>query len=532
MVIAALLIVAITPLVVVNLVLVWDARNEVIERKGESLRSSAIHAASTYLAVLQTIEAALGIEPTILATVIGSPPACHDLMRRRVAEHPFLSVGLVISREGRILCSSTGQAIGVDLSDRAYFRTALTRPGLVADAPVIARPRGQLLLPVARRMDGFVPTLGTSDEPAVIAAAVDLDAFLSSLRVSVLPEMNPSRTDGEIWFVDRQGRVIADFNDRNRKGSVLPFSGSLEALVAAADVVDGFGGERLLAAASPSLPGDLYIVIANRFQNLVAMANRRLLTSGFVGVMALLTGLGIAYLLVTSLILQPLARLREMALRLERGEAIEPSCSFRSVGELESLRRSFVTMAGVVLNREHRLRSQGKMLADMAYRDPLTGVANRRALDETLKAIWRDFRLRKENVSILFIDIDYFKSFNDRYGHGEGDETLRRVAKALVTLPLRTDDLVARYGGEEFVLVLPGTNLAGAMAVAERARDAIEHLAIKHADSPTGYLTISVGAATGSPEESDSHEVLLKRADASLYAAKHAGRNRISSAAA
>ena len=169
-------------------------------------------------------------------------------------------------------------------------------------------------------------------------------------------------------------------------------------------------------------------------------------------------------------------------------------------------------------------------LQRLASRDALTGLANRRAFDEHIGNEWTRGRQSDHLVSVMMLDVDHFKQFNDTYGHPQGDACLKSVASVLAGAAARSGDLVSRYGGEEFVLVLPGTTEEGAMVVAERIRAAVAGLRIPNAASKhNGMLTVSIGVATGDPS-SVTQEVLLQRADEALYRAKHAGRNRVETA--
>ena len=165
-------------------------------------------------------------------------------------------------------------------------------------------------------------------------------------------------------------------------------------------------------------------------------------------------------------------------------------------------------------------------LAMLASLDGLTGLANRRTFDQALDADIRRNTRTGSPLSLLLMDIDGFKLFNDSYGHGGGDRCLQRVAQAVAGVPNRAGDTVARYGGEEFAVILPETDLAGAFAVAERIRRAVEALGIPHMASPVGpVVTLSVGVAASCGPALDARE-LLETADAALYRAKRAGRNR------
>jgi diguanylate cyclase (GGDEF)-like protein/PAS domain S-box-containing protein len=177
-------------------------------------------------------------------------------------------------------------------------------------------------------------------------------------------------------------------------------------------------------------------------------------------------------------------------------------------------------------------KAQEERLAALARTDGLTGLPNRRSFDEALAVEWRRARRGAQPLSLLLLDIDRFKLFNDTYGHPAGDACLRQVAGAIAAAVGRPADLVARYGGEEIVLLLPETPAAGAAAVAEQVRATVEGLGLPHAgNDPAGVVTASLGAATAIPGAEEAPEALLAAADAALYRAKRAGRNQVAVAA-
>jgi diguanylate cyclase (GGDEF)-like protein len=174
-----------------------------------------------------------------------------------------------------------------------------------------------------------------------------------------------------------------------------------------------------------------------------------------------------------------------------------------------------------------QLERANRMLRALSYLDGLTGIANRRHFEESLDQEWRRAVRTGSPLSLLMVDIDRFKALNDAYGHQYGDDCLRQVAATFADTLKRAGDLAARYGGEEFAVVLPATELAGAAAIAEIIRARVEELGISHDQSPSGVVTVSVGAATCIPNESRAATTLIDLADRSLYQAKHDGRNRV-----
>jgi diguanylate cyclase (GGDEF)-like protein len=171
-------------------------------------------------------------------------------------------------------------------------------------------------------------------------------------------------------------------------------------------------------------------------------------------------------------------------------------------------------------------------LRDLAQRDGLTGIFNRRRLNESLGVELPRAHRQQQPLSLLLIDVDHFKKFNDLYGHLDGDACLRSIAGAIARSVKRPGDLAARYGGEEFAVLLPATEPAGAAEVAEAIRANIEKAAIPHASNGGGVATVSIGVATLLPNVTTTVDDLIGAADQSLYAAKSAGRNRVVSAAA
>jgi len=207
----------------------------------------------------------------------------------------------------------------------------------------------------------------------------------------------------------------------------------------------------------------------------------------------------------------------EINVRLARGGTRNASVSY------------VLVMRDVSARKE--LEQQLKALANT---DGLTNLLNRRAFDEGVEREWKRALRDGTALSLLLLDIDHFKSFNDSYGHQAGDDCLRRVASVIMGA-LRVTDIVARYGGEEFVAILPSTDRNGALRAAETVRASIAALEITHLDNceGSGRVSVSLGVASTTPAHTGramSAQLLLKTADNALYEAKRSGRNRIAAA--
>lgn len=173
------------------------------------------------------------------------------------------------------------------------------------------------------------------------------------------------------------------------------------------------------------------------------------------------------------------------------------------------------------------LERANRMLQSLSYLDALTGIPNRRHFDELLDQEWRRALRDESSMCVILIDVDLFKAFNDNYGHQSGDDCLKHVAVEVSGVLRRGGDLAARYGGEEFGVVLPGTEAAGGVLVAEDIRRRVEGLKIAHKGSPHHVVTISLGMKAVRPGPQDTPETLLAAADRALYRAKELGRNRL-----
>ena len=196
-----------------------------------------------------------------------------------------------------------------------------------------------------------------------------------------------------------------------------------------------------------------------------------------------------------------------------------------SVHQLRSREQLLATQ---VAEQTEALRAANEELQHLANSDGLTTVGNRRLFDEFLGAEWRRAIRFKTEVSLVMLDIDHFKLFNDSYGHQAGDECLKSVAAALRATIHRPTDLLARFGGEEFAIVLGGTDRAGAVNIAAQAMNEINTLKIPHRTSHTSaHITVSIGVATMFVKMGMAEAELIQAADEALYCAKAGGRNRI-----
>jgi len=216
---------------------------------------------------------------------------------------------------------------------------------------------------------------------------------------------------------------------------------------------------------------------------------------------------------------------RYNAMRRDQAHAQEQT--LKAQEELVStLREAEHVLEAKVAERTAELRLLNRKLEALSATDGLTGIANRRHFDATLAAEWTRAARQGHPLALGFLDVDFFKKYNDHYGHQAGDDCLRKVADTLAATIGRTGDLVARYGGEEFVFIAPATSAQDALGMARKVCEALQSLALPHVLSEFGCVTASVGVASIVPDDTTTPQTLIHAADEALYAAKAAGRNR------
>jgi diguanylate cyclase (GGDEF)-like protein len=244
---------------------------------------------------------------------------------------------------------------------------------------------------------------------------------------------------------------------------------------------------------------------------------------------------------LTNRLIRPIAQINQQASRLANREwsaesKVDTSTPIRELNTLgtnfnamaKQLQEAFINLEARVAARTRELEAANNELAKIATQDGLTHIANRRRFDEFLQQEWLRCTRQNQPISILMLDVDHFKGYNDTYGHPAGDQVLIQIAALCEAQTGRSTDLTARYGGEEFVIVLSHTDAAGALQVAQSINKFVQSLVIPHASSATAdVVTISIGVATAQPSGISNPATLIASADSALYAAKNNGRNRV-----
>lgn len=516
---AGLVLLAILPMALLLLHLVDAARDDQKRAALERLLLSARLAAAAKASAVDAVGETLMLLNRMPRDWAFTPRSCIDRLRLVVAIHPSVAGIVVFRDDGDVICASLGAGGGTEAADGPYVHDALHRFEPVVGVPV-ANPRsGRVVLPTAMRMAVTAP--GIDETPRVIVAMLDLAQAIE------LPAISQSRhgteTGERLMVFAADGRLLAQHPPaamRSDRGH--PFTPAL--LAAPHGVLELRGDDgamRLIGFAHAGKTGTIHTVSVPA-DSVIQPGDLRVRAVAALAALISVLGVVLAFRLVRRRVLVPLAILNEFT-TLPQGHTLETRSDTKLPVEFEALRSAIGAMAA----REVSLRRATHDLTLLAYRDALTGIANRRAFDAALADAWAVATVKGESVGLAIIDIDAFKSFNDRYGHQWGDDCLRQVADTFQGLALRSRDLVARLGGEEFALLLPATEIEGAVAIAQRALTALRSRMIRHEDDLEGIVTASVGVASCRPRSGLKPATLIAAADAALYCAKAAGRGQL-----
>jgi diguanylate cyclase (GGDEF)-like protein len=412
----------------------------------------------------------------------------HTRLAHIAAVTPQIQELFIYSASGERLATSLPHRLESNNADREYFRHHQTHTGrgTYIGKPIRSRSTGILTIPLSRRIDRPDGSFG--------------GVAMASLKLSFFGDFYDS------FDVGQTGTIVLAIDD----GTLLyrrPFHESMVGTnvsdIAIFQMYRSMGqaGTAMRVAKLDGIERLYSYRRVDGFPLLVAIAISRdeILHEWWVVVFKM-----------SGVVLVALALMGWGALRMIRQLKVREALE-------DELRRARVM-----------LEEQNEELQVLADSDGLTGMANRRHFEYTLTAERERARRNGQPCSLILLDVDFFKKYNDRYGHVAGDECLRKVARAIDGGTRRPTDLAARYGGEEFAVILPDTDVEGARAVAENIRSAIAGLGVDHADSPFGHVSVSLGVFTARPSHDDcATSVWVEAADALLYEAKNAGRNRL-----
>lgn len=523
---ALLALILVAPLMLERARSLEDTRGKQIALASTEFTSLAGHSADMQREVISSVETVLKSAAYIRASDGGVGRSC-DIMRASLpANLPWIRSLMIVGGDGRIQCSTNNEFVGVDLSDRPYLKRARESRDFVFSDFLLARPTNTPIVMAAYPVSAI-----NSDADSVVLAGVNLD-WMSQIMSNL-----GSRPGISAVLVDSAGTVLAAPADQaSMIGRPLDTVPLLSAIAEKAIGSNQAQGSLSFVAADGSKRMINFARIAGTQSRLIisideakvsAAINREIRTAylqlAFVCLFVLLGAL----IAAEKLIIQPIEMMAATATRFGEGEWSVRAVRRRLPAEFVPLARAFNAMAAQLGKRERELIATNDRLTVMASIDMLSGLANRRGFQSRLDFDWMKAQQSGGELSLLMIDVDHFKLFNDTYGHPEGDACLSRLGETLSGIAAETMGFAGRYGGEEFCLLLPNTDAPRALEIGEMVRTAVQNLAMPHCTSAFQTVTVSVGVACTRPNEEQQPGDLIEAADAALYAAKHRGRNAV-----
>jgi diguanylate cyclase (GGDEF)-like protein len=523
---ALLALILVAPLMLERARSLEEARNKEIALAYSELAHLAQHSADSQRDAVASVETVLKSAAHIQAAKSTSEPSCDTLSASLPVSLPWIRNLSIIGSDGRIKCATLDTLVGLDLSDRTYFKRARQAHDLVFSDFLLSRYNNAPIVMAAYPVSALNP-----ESELVILASVNLD-WMSK----IMNDLSGRRGILAI-LVDSVGTVLAAPADLTRMvgrplADIPVLTGAVTRAINSDQETGLFsfpssdGVKRTLSFSRiPGTESRLILIVdeARVAADINHDIRNAYLQLGLVCAFVLLGALVAA----EKLIIQPVHKLVAVARRFGEGDLSARAVDSRLPAEFTPLARAFDAMASQLSERERDLIASNDRLTVMASIDMLSGLANRRGFQSRIDFEWMKARQCGSELSLLMIDVDHFKLFNDTYGHPEGDACLSRIGETLAGIAAATGGFAARYGGEEFCLLLPDTDTNHALEIGEMARAAVQDLMIPHATSGHLAVTVSVGVASVKPSEALDPSDLLEAADASLYVAKRSGRNAV-----
>jgi diguanylate cyclase (GGDEF)-like protein len=523
---ALLAVILVAPLMLERARSLEDARAKQMALAAAEFSSLARHSADAQREVISSVETVLKSAAYIRASAGGVSKSCDILRASLPSNLPWIRNIMITGGDGRIQCATNNIYIGLDLSDRPYFQRAQASRDFVISDFLLARPTNAPIVMAAYPVSAI-----NSETNAMVLASIGLD------WMSKVMSKFGGRPGVSAALIDSNGVVLAAPQDQAAMvGTSLNNVPLLSAIAEKALNSDQDDGSLSFTAADGSHRELSFARVAGTSARLIASIDEDKATAAinsdirtaylelcFVTLFVLLGAL----IAAEKLIIQPIRTMAAMASRFGEGDRSARAVPSHLPSEFVPLARAFNAMAAMLSQRERELVATNDRLTVIASIDMLSGLANRRGFQSRLDFEWMKAQQYDCDLSLLMIDVDHFKLFNDTYGHPEGDACLARLGECLAGIAAETMGVAGRYGGEEFCLLLPNTTTILAREIGEMVRTSVLELAMPHRTSSHQCVTVSVGVASNRPNSGLRPGDLIEAADAALYAAKHRGRNTV-----
>ena len=522
---ALLAVMLVAPLMLERVRSLEDTRTRQIATASEEYANLTQHSAETQREVISSVETMLKSAAYIRAAS-GIGRSCEILRASLPANLPWIRSIMLVSKEGVVQCSTLNIQVGMNIGDRDYFRKAQETRDFVFSDYLFGKTNNKPIMMAAFPVSAINP-----EEESVAVAGINLD-WLSKIMANFSGKPGISAL-----LIDGAGVIMAAPPDRasmiGQPLGNMPLVSAITYKALSSNSDTGSisftatdGGKRAVSFAR--IPGtQSRLVVTVDEAKVTAAINGEIRTAylqlAFVCLFVLLGAL----IGAEKLIIKPIELMTGMAKRFGEGDSSARVARSRLPAEFMPLARAFNAMAAQLTQRERELVATNDRLTVMASIDMLSGLANRRGFQSRLDFEWMRAQQYHCELSLLMIDVDHFKLYNDTYGHPEGDACLTRIGEALSGIAAETMGFAGRYGGEEFCLLLPNTNPQRALDIGETVRAAVQTLGLPHVTSSHCTVTVSVGVAATLPNGTQTPGELIEAADAALYAAKHRGRNAV-----
>ena len=521
---AMLAVMLVAPLMLERVRSLENTRAKQIALAAEEYAGITQHTAETQREVISSVETMLKSAAYIRASS-GIGRSCEILRASLPTNLPWIRSIMIVSKEGVVQCSTLNMLVGLNIGDREYFKKAQQTRDFVFSDYLFAEASKRPILMAAYPVAAINP-----EEDAVVVAGINLD-WMSKIMAKL------GRPGISALLVDSAGVVLAaPADEAGMIGKPLNNVPLLTAIAHKTLVSDTPTGSFSFTAADGSqraisfarIPGtQSRLIVSIDEASITAAINRDIRTAYLqLGLVCLFVLLG-ALIGAEKLIIKPIEVMTGTARRFGEGDWSARVSRRRLPSEFMPLARAFNAMAAQLGQRERELVATNDRLTVMASIDMLSGLANRRGFQSRLDFEWMKAQQYHCELSLLMIDVDHFKLYNDTYGHPEGDACLTRLGEALAGVAGDTLGFAGRYGGEEFCLLLPNTSLQRALEIGETVRATVQNLGLPHITSSHRTVTVSIGVAATLPSDAQTPGDLIEAADAALYAAKHRGRNAV-----
>ncbi|MFS8035974.1 diguanylate cyclase [Xanthobacter sp. AM11] len=452
------------------------------------------------------------------AGLVDDPQGCARLLTRLADEVSGIQGAFVADPAGQVVCAHAPLGMGLNIAERPYFKAALASDDVHMTELFLSRFSGRNVVFLLRT------ERDAAGAPLAVAGVVLDLQWLSRIAAGSAVEAGVV-----VEVVGEGGAVLVRYPPLphivEHRFPDHPLTRAILAADEGVVTMPGFDDKERIYGFNRFEGLDVHVVVGSETTRVLSPIDRKILATAVAHVVALCCFLLLAWFAAERLVITPISRLTRAVAAVGRGEAAH--VNDMGVREFAPLVQAFDEMAQRLSQRNSELRIMNGRLASLARTDGLTGLANRRTFDVQFSQDWVRARGDGLPLTLVMLDVDHFKAFNDTRGHVAGDEALRSVARMLSAAATGTTHLVARYGGEEFIVLMTGAQLQGGVAFAEDVRRLLSEIAIEHPGSLRRRLTVSIGVASMVPTLDGSPDALVAAADTALYEAKRNGRDMV-----